>query len=402
MEKYTNPVKDRFRIALIPSLLMGIVTNVYISCIILYADYPILLLSPIIGTVLFLWAYVWLKRSKLSARNSFKVGALIVSIEVMIHTYFFGWDAGFYFFIFLLPLVFLLETNWKIWTIVLFNILIFGVIIVLSVGMRYSSRPSLLDEFEISILSYLNAILTGVVAIAIIIYSSKTLSKRDQLLLDIIADLEKSNRQIARQNDNQNILLKEIHHRVKNNLQIISSLLSLQSRNLEDDRISGVLNESRNRVEAIALIHKKLYQDDRGGNSVDFKAYLEDFIVTQSMLNPRIHFKLNAEELILHLDIAVPLGLIVAELITNSVKHAFHNVEIPAVTIELLSLGEHFELWVRDNGIGLPDDFDLTSDDLGLGADIVVALTEQIEGEIAFFNKNGASFKISFQNKALD
>ena len=107
--------------------------------------------------------------------------------------------------------------------------------------------------------------MTGVVAVAIIIYSSKTLSKRDQLLLEIISDLETSNRKIARQHDNQKILLKEIHHRVKNNLQIISSLLSLQSRNLEDDRLSGVLNESKSRVEAIALIHKKLYQDDQGG-----------------------------------------------------------------------------------------------------------------------------------------
>lgn len=361
-----------------------------------------LLLSPGIGAVLFLGAYLWLKQFKISARTAFKIGALLVSLEVIIHTYFFGWDAGFYFFMFLLPLVFLLEANWKIWVIIVFNFLVFGVIIGLNLGMKYSSDFHLLNGNETVVVFYLNGILTGIVAVAIIIYSSKTLSKRDQLLLDIIEDLETSNRQIARQNDNQNILLKEIHHRVKNNLQIISSLLSLQSRNLEDDRISGVLNESRNRVEAIALIHKKLYQDDQGGNSVDFKAYLQDFIVKQSILNPKIKFNLNADELILHLDIAVPLGLIVSELITNAVKHAFEGIDVPAVGIELVQYGDQLELWVKDNGIGISDDFSFNSEDLGLGADIIVALTEQIEGEMNFYNKRGASFKVSFQNKALD
>ncbi|MDG1334252.1 MAG: sensor histidine kinase [Crocinitomicaceae bacterium] len=402
MEKYANPVKDRFKLAMIPSLLLGVLTNVHIGIIILNTDFPLLLLSPFIGTIFFLLAYNRLKQSKISAKSAFIAGAIIVTFEVIIHTYFFGWGAGFYFFLFLLPLVFLLESNWTVWGIVLFNFLVFGVIISLKFGMNYTTHPSVLDEYSTRIVSYLNGALTGLVAVAIVIYSSKALSKRDQLLMEIISDLEISNRKIAKQHDNQKILLKEIHHRVKNNLQIISSLLSLQSSNLEDDRISGVLNESRSRVEAIALIHKKLYQDESGGNAVDFKAYLEDFIVKQRMLNPRIKFDLRAEELILHLDIAVPLGLIVSELITNAVKHAFEGLDVPKVTIQLVGLGDHFELWVRDNGIGLSDDFDFNSNELGLGADIIVALTDQIDAQMSFYNKKGASFKISFENKALD
>lgn len=219
--------------------------------------------------------------------------------------------------------------------------------------------------------------------------------------MDIIADLEASNRKIAKQHDQQKILLQEIHHRVKNNLQIISSLLSLQSQKIDDENVVGVLNESRSRVEAIALIHMKLYQDELG-NAVDFKSYLEDFIVKQRILNPRINFALNAEGLILHLDIAVPLGLIVSELITNSVKHAFHGVETPQLTLELVQLGATFELWVRDNGIGLPEGFNFDSGDLGLGSDIITALTEQIDATMGYYNINGASFKIVFQNKAFD
>lgn len=383
-----------------PAILTGVLTNMYISGIILYAEIPTLLISPSVGTVLFLLTYFGLKYYKISTRAAFFYGSTIVVAEVIVHTFFFGWNAEFYFFLFLLPLVFLLESNWKIIVVIAFNIILFAVLL----GMNYyfSKYSETLSTAETDMIGYCNGVLTGIVAVFIIVYSSRTLNKRDKLLRDTISDLEKSNEKIARQHDNQKILLKEIHHRVKNNLQIISSLLSLQSRNLEDDMLVGVLDESRNRVEAIALIHKKLYQEESGGDSVDFKAYLQDFMEKQVMLNPKIKFNLNAEELILHLDIAVPLGLIVSELITNAIKHAFKGVEVPKVTIELVSIGDQLELWVRDNGIGLSADFDFNSGELGLGADIIVALTDQIDAQMSFYNKKGASFKISFENKALD
>lgn len=339
---------------------------------------------------------------KLSTKQAFFLGAFIVIAEVVIHTFCFGWDAGFYFFLFLLPLVFLLESDWKINVIILFNLVVFSSTIGMNYLLKDAALLNLLSENELLIVAYANGVFTGLVALVIMIYSSRTLNKRDQLLFEIISDLETSNEEIAKQHDQKEVLLKEIHHRVKNNLQIISSLLSLQSRNIEDENISGVLNESRSRVEAIALIHKKLYQDELGGNSVDFKSYLEDFIIKQRAINPRIKFHLSAEELVLHLDIAVPLGLIVSELITNSVKHAFQGIDTPRLTLELVQLGQKFELWVRDNGIGLPKDFDMYEGDMGLGSDIVIALTEQIDSEISYYNIKGASFKILFQNRALE
>ena len=401
MEKYTNPVKDRFRLALIPAILLGILTNVYISSIIIYVNRPLLLLSPLIGTVIFSILYYRLKYFKTSARIVFFCCAYTVLAEVVIHTYFFGWNSGFYFFFFLTPLVFLLDSNWKIWSAILFNATILGAVVGLNYWMKNIPEPELLTDLGVRVVRYGNGIMTGIVVIVIMIYTSRALSSRDKLLLDIIDDLESSNRKIAKQHDQQKILLKEVHHRVKNNLQIISSLLSLQSHNLKDEHLIDVLNQSRNRVEAIALIHMKLYQDELG-NAVDFESYLEDFIIKQSVLSPHIKFKLNAEELILHLDIAVPLGLIISELITNSVKHAFKGIETPELMLELVQLGDEFELWVRDNGVGLPADFDLNSGDLGLGSDIISALTEQIDSKISYYNINGASFKILFQNKALD
>ncbi len=400
MEKYTKPVKDRFRLALIPSIILGIVTNIYISGIILYVDFPLLLLSPLLGTFVFAILFYRLKYFKTSSRIVFLVSAYTVVIEVIIHTCFFGWNASFYFFLFLLPLVFLLDPYWKIWSAIVFNATILSVVLGLSYWMHNIPERDILSDVEVVVVSYLNGIMTSFIVLVIMVFSSRTLNNRDILLLDIISDLESSNRKIAKQHDQQKILLQEVHHRVKNNLQIISSLLSLQSYKIEDEHVVGVLNESRSRVEAIALIHMKLYQDELG-NAVDFKSYLEDFIVKQRILNPRIAFALSAEGLILHLDIAVPLGLIVSELITNSVKHAFHGVETPELTLELVQLGDKFELWVRDNGIGLPENFDFNSGDLGLGSDIITALTEQIDATMSYYNINGASFKILFQNKVF-
>lgn len=401
-QQLLTPLRDRFKLALLPSVLLGVFTNAYIAGIILYADIPLLLLSPLGGSFIFVMVFFALRKGWIASKLGFFIGVITILAEVCIHSIAFGWNIGFYFYLFLLPLVFLLESNWKIWTIIVFNLSIFGTIFGLNFFLSGSPDPGLLSENELRFLAYSNAIMSCLTAVAIIIYSSRTLYKRDQLLFQIIADLEASNSQIAQQHDHQKILLKEIHHRVKNNLQIISSLLSLQTRTIEDGHILDVLNESRNRVEAIALIHKKLYQDEQGGNSVDFNSYLEDFIVKQKMLNPRINFLLNAEELILHLDIAVPLGLMVSELITNSVKHAFDGVEEPEVSLELIQLGGKFELWIRDNGIGLPEGFDINSEDLGLGADIIVALSEQIDSELKYYNINGASCKIVFQNKALE
>lgn len=401
MDKYINPVKERFRFALIPAILMGLAINVYISGVIIYANFPILLLSPLVGSIVFSFLFFLLKRSAISLKLAFLITSFTVTVEVIIHSYIFGWESGFFFYLYLLPLVFLLESNWKLWFTILFNVTVFVILIGLYYFLNEAPCTDLLSLSELDALSYLNGILTGIVAVGIIAYSGRTLNRRDQLHMDIIADLEASNRKIAKQHDQQKILLQEIHHRVKNNLQIISSLLSLQSQKIDDENVVGVLNESRSRVEAIALIHMKLYQDELG-NAVDFKSYLEDFIVKQRILNPRINFALNAEGLILHLDIAVPLGLIVSELITNSVKHAFHGVETPQLTLELVQLGATFELWVRDNGIGLPEGFNFDSGDLGLGSDIITALTEQIDATMGYYNINGASFKIVFQNKAFD
>lgn len=197
------------------------------------------------------------------------------------------------------------------------------------------------------------------------------------------------------------VLLKEIHHRVKNNLQIISSLLNLQSRRITDERALSVLDEGKNRIQAIALIHQKLYQNENF-EAVNIGEYVVDLSTqlkrTLDSFNSTLEINVNANNVMLDLDTAVPLGLITSELITNSIKHAFETPDNNVISIDIISLEENrYELKYEDNGCGLPEDFAIPMEG-SLGTEIIEALTEQLEGKITYGNNDagGAFFKLIF------
>jgi len=195
------------------------------------------------------------------------------------------------------------------------------------------------------------------------------------------------------------ILLKEIHHRVKNNLQIITSLISLQSHNINDEVALEILAESKNKIQAIAMMHENLYQSKNLG-AANIKNYLKDLLdylqhIFQNSLNP-VSCHLKSEDLDLNLDTAIPLGLITAELITNCFKHAYQNISNPELELTLLkNKNDKFELSVQDNGIGLPKNFDIKKSK-SLGLDIVIGLTAQINAKVEYQSVNGTTFTIIF------
>lgn len=197
------------------------------------------------------------------------------------------------------------------------------------------------------------------------------------------------------------LLLKEIHHRVKNNLQIISSLLSLQSKNIEDDSARIAILEGKERIQAIALIHQKLYQDDTFA-SIEMEDYLGDLIEQLSRsYNEKanqIDLSLKTNDIILNIDTVVPLGLIICELTTNAFKYAFENKSEGKLKIEISRIdGGFYQLSVKDNGNGMPQHFDFLESKT-LGVEIILALTEQLEGEVSYKStENGTSFKIKFK-----
>jgi len=387
---------------MIPAILMGVVTNVFLTLLFIYIDAFIVILSPLISLILFLIYFFLLKSDKLTSKLVFLIVSYTVVIEIFIHSYCLGWDMGFYYYMFLLPIIFLLNSTWKMWMIVFFN----SSIVVLSILLCYLVYGEV-SIFPVpkalkSLVGLVNLLASGGIIFVIMLYFSRTINKKDEALVNANIELVNQNKKIIGQHDNLEVLLKEVHHRVKNNLQIISSLMSLERNTIENNEVIEILNESKRRVESIALIHQNLYLDTNF-NRVDFNSYLEEILNSQQIMSPDLDCLLDSPKIVLDLDTAVPLGLIVSEMITNAIKHAYDNVDNPELKVLLLKSGNDFELLFSDNGCGLSEDFNLDNPE-SLGLEIITALTAQIDGEIECFNNEngGASFKILLKNKLIE
>ncbi|MFT7155523.1 MAG: two-component sensor histidine kinase [Parvicella sp.] len=247
----------------------------------------------------------------------------------------------------------------------------------------------------------INLLIVGgifLLALFLLVYWMYSRSQRaNQLVRDQSKVISDKNESIDKALLQKDILLKEVHHRVKNNLQIIGSLLNLQTKKLKNKAAIQAIEDSKNRVQAIALMHKSLYQDEHF-NRVDLKGYIEDLIDNHKALfvsdKNKLHFEIEIEELMVSVDDAVPLGLIISELISNSIKHAFGKEVIsPQITLILIITEDQISLTFSDNGIGVDADFDLYSLD-SLGFEIITALTDQIQGEIKVKSKKPFSIEI--------
>lgn len=195
------------------------------------------------------------------------------------------------------------------------------------------------------------------------------------------------------------LLIKEVHHRVKNNMQVISSLLSIQAEGTGDEVYSSLLNESQQRIKSMALIHETLYQS-KDLLKIDFQEYIESLTnsLSRSYTVPgvSVFVDVNVENVLLDLATAVPCGLVINELVSNALKHAFHDKEETGIIdIDFISTDCSYDLRIADNGVGLPSGFDL-SKNTSMGLEIVTILTDQLEGTLSAYNDGGAVFQIQF------
>jgi two-component sensor histidine kinase len=227
------------------------------------------------------------------------------------------------------------------------------------------------------------------------------LGETNQALEEEIVERKRVQEKMEAALDEKEVLLKEIHHRVKNNLQIISSLLSLQSRKIEDPTSLQMFQESQDRVRSMALIHAKLYESQDLA-SIDFPNYIRSltkFLFESHMQYPgQIDMEITSGEIYLDIDKAVPLGLIINELVTNSLKHAFPANHTGKIAIRMLSNPEQqcIQLVVEDDGIGVPDNFDYRNTDT-LGLKLVNTLVGQLNGSIKLNSRQGTTFKINIE-----
>jgi PAS domain S-box-containing protein len=195
------------------------------------------------------------------------------------------------------------------------------------------------------------------------------------------------------------VLLKEVHHRVKNNLQVISSILSLQSSYVEDEQLQNVLRESQNRIKTMSFIHENLYQKDQF-SSIDFSEYIKNLstnlLHSYQIYSNLVEIKYALSSVFLSLDQAIPCGLIVNELVSNSLKHAFPEGKKGTIEIKLTEENGLVHLWVKDDGIGMPKNFDVAHSET-LGIQLVVSLSEQLDAKLHINNDRGTEYLITFE-----
>jgi len=214
-----------------------------------------------------------------------------------------------------------------------------------------------------------------------------------------ISDRKQAESKLVTSLQEKEVLLKEIHHRVKNNLLVVSNLLEFQADYVSDSSLIKVLEDSRSRIYSMALIHEKLYRS-MTLDTINFGEYLEDLVhnlfESYNLENNRVTFDLNIEPVLLNIETAHPCGLIVNELLSNTLKHAFPQGRKGQVKITMYQQNNgQIVVEVADNGIGFPEDLDFRNVE-SLGMELVCTLTEQLEGEITLLRDHGTTFELRF------
>lgn len=215
-----------------------------------------------------------------------------------------------------------------------------------------------------------------------------------------ITERKQAEIQLKKSLNEKEVLLREIHHRVNNNMQIISSLLNLQSFHIADEKALNVFRESQNRVKSMGMIYEKLYQS-KDISHIDFADYISSLVSgifsSYEIDTNHIKLKIDAQQILMGIETAIPCGLIINELVTNALKHAFvgrENGELD-ITLQILS-DDTYQLTIKDDGIGFPENIDFENVST-VGLQLVNGLVDQIDGTIEMDAGEGTKFSIIFK-----
>ena len=214
-------------------------------------------------------------------------------------------------------------------------------------------------------------------------------------------DLYKSKKELIRQMNEKEMLLKEVHHRVKNNLQTVSSLLSLQSRNVQEDKMKNLLKSTQNRVISMAMVHEMLYMR-KDISQIEYRSYVQELseylIRSIKGLDSKVNLKIDIPEIKLGIDTAIPLGLLINEAVTNALKYGFADDQEGEIYIALKKeIDKHYVLNIGDNGVGFPDTINYKNSK-SLGLKLIHNLARQLKGSIQKdTSKKGTNYIIRFQ-----
>jgi len=277
------------------------------------------------------------------------------------------------------------------------------------------SKQEVIDEQKVDLSSkedvisdqkrflYFSLLIILLIAIlSFVIYRSSRANKRSaRLLTEKNIEIKKKNEELVNKNEEKTAMMKEIHHRVKNNLQVVNSLLKFQSREIEDDRILAMFKEAQNRVLSMALLHEKMYRSDNL-QYIDVQEHItllvEDLLKTYAV-GKKIKLDIIIEEVEIGIRTLVPLGLIINEMISNTLKYAFKNKDEGKITVRIKSLESvKYEMIIGDDGIGLKQENKPT----GMGTKLIQIFTKQLNGTLEQLDQPGTVFKLIFERIDTD
>jgi two-component sensor histidine kinase len=374
-------------VAIVVSGVYGLFLDPSIYGIIILSTLPVLLFIPYIGRV---------------GKTALAIGILIhvSNFSIVVYNLGYGHSTGTHAFIFpviaavsfLNPLP---KHRLEFWVHMGITISVHSIIFIADSLLK--NKLALADDKYI-VLEMINYGLSILVTLVIVLqHNLKTAESNDRLELQ----LDKNHDTLGKLKGvvkEKEVLLAEVHHRVKNNLAIISGMLNLRRGMGTKEDIDTVLQECSNRVVSMALVHEKLYKS-KDLNNILFHEYVEalchDIHETLIHGNQEIKLTLVLDQLNLNIDRAIPVGLVINEVITNSIKHAFKNVENPEITVELTRNANSVYLLIRDNGVGIDLAKQPNNED-SLGFMLIESLSHQIDGSFEFANDHGTQFMLRF------
>jgi two-component sensor histidine kinase len=329
--------------------------------------------------------------------NSAKIIIILsTNYSILMLTFSFGYSAGFYLYYFSAPLIVFSLFHFKQTKFLAFGHLLYFSSLFISEFAREKGVLPLLpvDESLSNSVYLLNVFLALFFIIALAFSFSKYHSITYRLLADRNVELENNKTILEKVLKEKNILLSETHHRVKNNLAVISGLFDLQLMFNDDPKLSSVMNNSKTRIKSMSLVHESLYEQ-QDLSKIEFREYIERVvheIEKSHNVNPNVRVILEVENLHFDLEKAIPLGLIINEALTNAFKHAFDPNHSGQINLSFIKT-DNYQLKISDNGKGFPT---TTPPKYSMGMTLIDALVKQLNGSYAIRNDQGTIFEVKF------
>lgn len=366
-------------------------------------DYPV---EVILLFICFCFVSLYLSKIKQTAW-SFTLFTLNVNAAIFFINQYYPQEAGAYLYYYTLIIsVVLLNNPTSVDKFAIMHFCICALFFIANLTLDFPAfELKTLDAFQLNVIWYYNVIISSVVTAVLSVMLTRLITNQNREIVLQNKDLIKTKQAVDASLKEKEVLLAELHHRVKNNLAIITGLLNLQEGSTNSEEARQVLGDSKARIMSMALVHKMLFENAELKN-IDVGKYTSELIaelLNSYNLHKKVKVTYDVDYIILPVNKSIPLGLILNEIVTNSIKYVFHTnaiqKQVSEFFVSIKMTNGRVNITVKDNGPGFPQDFNTGSDNPSLGIYLIKTLAEQIDAELHFSNDNGARISLSFNSQ---